>query len=60
MMLALGFVPTDDVTDVFHILEQKVSYDLLVVVSYFEEFYIIGEPAKRRRKAVLKRYLVEN
>lgn len=56
MILALAYVPVDDVSRCFGLLEEHVDEDLLPVLEYFGETYAIGKPCRGRRRAVPPRY----
>lgn len=56
MIAALAFVPTDEVPRIFRLLYNDIDDELLPVMQYFEETYVIGKPARGRRKAVAPRY----
>lgn len=51
MILALSYVPVEDVRQVYRQLRREVSPKILPVLDYFGETYVIGVPAKRRKKA---------
>jgi len=52
MLVALAFVPPEDVFAAFETLEEHVDASLDELMTYFEE-YSIGKKLKRRRKAPL-------
>ena len=49
MLVALAFVPADDVVAVFEKLQDEIPSDLDDLFNYFEDSYI-GRPYRRRRK----------
>ncbi len=52
MLLTLAFVPVEDLSRIFDLLESKVDEDLLPVFEYFEEYYVTGRAWRGRRRAV--------
>lgn len=56
MMLSLAFVPPDDVKSAFQLLLNTSPEELRSVLDYFGKNYIIGRPARGRRRAILPRY----
>lgn len=56
MLLALAFVPLADVVRIFSLLEDDAPEDLLPIFEYFEKNYVLGVPARGRRKGILPRY----
>ncbi|XP_051171104.1 uncharacterized protein LOC127287979 [Leptopilina boulardi] len=58
MILALAFIPPTDVENAFRLLSDEVPEDLLPIIDYFEEYYIVGRRARGRRTAVPPRYPV--
>lgn len=56
MVAALAYVPVDQVPRIFKILEQYVQEELVDVLQYFGEYYVIGRPGRGRRKAVAPRF----
>lgn len=56
MIAALAFVPVEEVPRIFRLLQNLVEEELLPVMQYFGETYVIGRPARGRRKAVAPRY----
>lgn len=56
MMLALAFVPVEDVPRVFNLLKCSSPDILNPIFRYFEENYVIGRPGRGRRRAVNPRY----
>lgn len=56
MISALAFVPTDHVSRVFRMLQDEVEEKLDSILIYFGETYVIGRPARGRRRAVPPRY----
>lgn len=59
MILALAYVPLNDVRRVFNLLREDCPEDLIPVVDYFERIYVIGVPRRGRRRAVPPRYVPE-
>ena len=59
MMLALAFVPSDDVLHSFGLVRDEVDDLLLPIIDYFEKTYVSGIPARGRRRAVLPRYPIQ-
>ena len=57
MMLALAFVPQDEVANAFELLAAEAPEDLQPVLDYFENTYVSGRPARGRRRAVPPRYI---
>lgn len=58
MMTALAFVPVEHVQEVFRLFKCKVPENVLPIVDYFEETYVLGRPGRGRRRAVPPRYPV--
>lgn len=56
MMLAVAYVPLEDVLRVFNLLRDRCPEDFLPVLEYFARTYVHGIPARGRRRAVLPRY----
>jgi len=59
MLLALVFVPEEDVLDCFDKVRGVIPEDFLQVMDYFEETYVVGRRARGRRRAVPARYLIQ-
>ena len=57
MTLALAFVPTDDIEEVFNKLHDDVPDSFVPIIQYFEENYVIGRRARGRRQTVPPRFL---
>ena len=57
MIPALAFVPTNEVSRVFCLLQEEVNHALQPVIQYFGETYVIGRRARGRRRAVAPRYM---
>ena len=55
-LMALPFVPIDDVADVFDAIVENVDDRVLDFCSYVENTYIRGHRALRRRRAVPPRF----
>lgn len=58
MMLSLAFVPPNDVKTTFQILSDHTPEELLPVLDYFGENYVLGRPARGSRRAIPPRYPV--
>lgn len=58
MILALAFVPADDVRAAFKVLREFSLADLDPIFSYFNENYIDGRPGRGRRRPVPPRYAI--
>lgn len=56
MIAALAFVPVDEVPRVFSLLQDEVEKELLPLLQYYEETYVIGRPARGSRRAVAPCY----
>lgn len=56
MMLALAYVPVDDVLHCFTLLKDDAPDDFIPILDYFEQNYVLGRPGRGRRKAVPPRY----
>ena len=56
MLLALAFVPVNDVSATFELLRDDAPDALLPVLDYFENTYVNGSPRRGRRAAVPPRY----
>lgn len=56
MLLALAFVPEDDVSTAFTELRRECPAELLGVYDDFQENYITGRPARGRRRGTRPRY----
>lgn len=56
MILAIPFIPLDDVVDVFVSLRPLIHPLTLPVWKFFDEFYVRGKPAYGRRRAVPPRF----
>ena len=57
MTLALAFVPTDDIEEVFNKLYDDVPDSYVPIIQYFEN-YVIGRRARGRRRTVPPRFLL--
>ena len=57
-MLALAFVPIEDVQTVFLELQGEAPAALLPIFTYFSQTYVNGRPGRGRRRAVPPRYAV--
>lgn len=55
-LLALAFVPIADVAAVFNLLDTNAPEELEDIVDYFGKTYVIGVPARGRRRARQPRY----
>lgn len=49
MLLALAYVPVENLPNIFRKLEDEIPEDLLPIYDYFKEFYVIGRPGRGRR-----------
>lgn len=59
MLLALAFIPPDEVKDVFKDLVRILPNELKPVVKYMKENYVVGTPSTRgRRRTIPPRYPV--
>lgn len=56
MMLALAYVPVDDVANSFRSIKNQAPRSLQTVLTYFDETYVNGRRAVGRRAAVEPRY----
>lgn len=57
MIVALTlFNRTDEFPRVFCLLQDRANTNLLPVVEYFGETYVIGRPARRSRRIIAPRY----
>lgn len=56
MLLALAYVPEEDVKAAFNIVKAQAPAALVEVLTYFSENYVHGRPARGRRAAVRPRY----
>ncbi|XP_043483508.1 uncharacterized protein LOC122511975 [Leptopilina heterotoma] len=56
MMLALAYVPPDDVKFAFSLLKESIPEALSPIFDYFELNYVLGKPGRGRRRAILPRY----
>ena len=56
MILALAYIPLEDVRTAFDLLRDDVPDELLEVMDYFKVTYVVGRPARGRRAAVAPRY----
>ncbi|KAK3931037.1 GPI ethanolamine phosphate transferase 1, partial [Frankliniella fusca] len=54
-LLALAFVPLDDVVDTFIALDRSLPAALREVSQYFDETYVRGPRARRQRRGVAQR-----
>lgn len=52
MILALDFLPCDEVANTYNILKNFLCQNLLPVLEFFAETYIIGRPGRGRRKHI--------
>lgn len=59
MLLALAFIPPDDVKEVLRELEPTLRNALKPVVKYFKETYVTGKRMRNRRQPVPPRYPIE-
>jgi MULE transposase domain/FLYWCH zinc finger domain len=58
-LLALPFVPLDDVENVFQELKNEIHESVDDLATYIEVTYILGKPARGRRRAVAPRFPME-
>ncbi|KAK3908569.1 FLYWCH-type zinc finger-containing protein 1 [Frankliniella fusca] len=58
MLLALAFVPPDDVKEVFRDLQRSLPHPLTPIVTYLKETYIMGTTNRRTRRLNPPRYPV--
>lgn len=56
MIMALAFVPVQDVPLVFRKLKAAIPQDLKPVAQFFEKTYVLGCPARGSRGAIKPRY----
>lgn len=56
MILALAYVPLEDVRTACDLLRDDVPDELLEIMDYFKVTYVVGRPARGRRAAVAPRY----
>ena len=54
MLNALAFLPVDEVPKVFVLLKEEAPKDLDVIVTYFEEYYVVGRPARGRGRGRIR------
>lgn len=58
ILMALAFVPEEDVRLTLQTVEEDIPEELLPIVDYLREYYIIGRQGAGRRRAVPPRYPV--
>ena len=56
MLLSLAYVPAEDVPRVLQILQEEAPENMLPVLDYFEEYYVVGCPRRGRRRTIPPRY----
>lgn len=56
MLLALAYVPVDDVTATFRLLKREMSDEMEPIFEYFATTYVVGKPARGKRRAIPPRY----
>lgn len=56
MIVALPLYRLTKFLEFFDLLEDEVEEDFLPIMQYFGETYVIGRPARGRRRAVVPRY----
>lgn len=57
MVLALAFVPEDDVAETFDLLAAQAPEEVEPILDYFQNTYVTGRPRRGRRRAVPPRYV---
>lgn len=55
-LMALPFVPIDDVEEVFDIVYNELHDDVIPLAEYLKATYVRGRPARGRRRAVPPRF----
>ena len=53
MLAELAYVPIIDVPRVFNLLKADASNQLVPVLNYFQEYYVLGHPVRRRRRGAV-------
>uniref|UniRef100_A0ABD2XEN4 Uncharacterized protein n=1 Tax=Trichogramma kaykai TaxID=54128 RepID=A0ABD2XEN4_9HYME len=59
MLLALAFVPPEDVEHSFHLLRDEVPDTLNPMMDYFSLYYVVGITTTGKRKRVQPRYPID-